>query len=726
MLSLLLGLALQEIIRRYSMGPDPVKIQIVSDQVKNFRRASGVNYQDAYYSVDLPIFSIHGNHDDPTREGGELLAALDLLSVSNLVNYFGRQEEVDKVEVSPVLIEKGKTRVALYGLGSMRDERLNRMWQSKKVRFMRPEEDREDNEDDEEDEDDGFFNIFALHQNRDVGRGSKNCVQESMIPEWMDLVVWGHEHECLIDFFESVVGTFRITQPGSSVATSLISGEAVRKKVGILDINGKNFRLHPVPLTQVRSFVTTEVCLREHRANLDADDPKIDSKVTRLLEEEVRLMILNAREKMEEALADAQSAGNNAGEDDSPLTFKMNKPKEVLVRVRVDHNGFTTLNNQRFGAKFVGEVANPTDILLFHRKKDPMTGGQRRATKKGRSALKNPIAPEELEGSNMDDIIREFLDAPEQKMKLMSEPGLSEALELYVEKSVVQSIPEKAFNMLKNRQVELIKRTKKEGNKSIDKPSQVRDAFEQEPSEEDEQPDNASSAKNRQKRKSSRDRHCEEDDMIDGNVDMVDEGSSLKENKNNKLEESDEEEPSMLSSKKRSAASASSRKARTAPQNPKRKAARRRQLVDYDDEDIIVSKEVPKTSARASSARPKRGRKIVNYSLGNSDVEEVSDAASDLLDDDEEDEVLVVDEPPKKRTALSSSRAKKSASASSRKTTTSGTARKSAPSNRSKSSRMFTHRSFDDDSEDDDVAFAGSNADMLEDDWGSAATRSQK
>jgi double-strand break repair protein MRE11 len=52
----------------------------------------------------------------------------------------------------------------------------------------------------------------------------------------------GHEHECLIEFFESVVGTFRITQPGSSVATSLVSGEAARKKIGILDINGRNFR----------------------------------------------------------------------------------------------------------------------------------------------------------------------------------------------------------------------------------------------------------------------------------------------------------------------------------------------------------------------------------------------------------------------------------------------------------------------------------------------------
>jgi double-strand break repair protein MRE11 len=90
---------------------------------------------------------------------------------------------VDQIKISPILLQKGSTKVALYGLGSLRDERLNRMWQQQKVRFLRPDYD-------EEEEEQGFFNIFALHQNRDLGRGAKNCVQESMIPEWMDVVVW--------------------------------------------------------------------------------------------------------------------------------------------------------------------------------------------------------------------------------------------------------------------------------------------------------------------------------------------------------------------------------------------------------------------------------------------------------------------------------------------------------------------------------------------------------
>jgi len=176
-----------EILRRYCMGPEAVKLEFLSDAASQLRSALTVNYQDANYAVGLPLFSIHGNHDDPSRDqgGGELLAALDLLAISNLVNYFGRQDQVDKVEISPLLLQKGTTKIALYGLGSLRDERLNRMWEKKNVRFLRPEQ-----EEDEDEDSEGFFNIFTLHQNRDLGRGAKNCVQESMIPDWMDIVVW--------------------------------------------------------------------------------------------------------------------------------------------------------------------------------------------------------------------------------------------------------------------------------------------------------------------------------------------------------------------------------------------------------------------------------------------------------------------------------------------------------------------------------------------------------
>jgi len=210
------------LLRRYALGDAPVAFEVLSDQAANFP-SGRVNYEDPHVAVALPVFSIHGNHDDPTREGGvDALCALDLLSVAGMVNYFGKCDAVDAIDVHPVLLRKGSSRVALYGLGNMRDERLNRMWNQKSVKFLRDAAGRDERST-------PYLNIFVLHQNRDLGRGKKNCVHESMIPKWMDVVVWGHEHECQIGegkekggLADSLQGGFNIMQPGSSVATSLV------------------------------------------------------------------------------------------------------------------------------------------------------------------------------------------------------------------------------------------------------------------------------------------------------------------------------------------------------------------------------------------------------------------------------------------------------------------------------------------------------------------------
>jgi double-strand break repair protein MRE11 len=40
-----------DIIRRYTFGPNPVKIQILSNQQRDFRSNTRVNYEDEFYSV---------------------------------------------------------------------------------------------------------------------------------------------------------------------------------------------------------------------------------------------------------------------------------------------------------------------------------------------------------------------------------------------------------------------------------------------------------------------------------------------------------------------------------------------------------------------------------------------------------------------------------------------------------------------------------------------------
>ncbi len=68
--------------------------------------------------------------------------------------------------------------------------------------------------------------------------GETSYIPASFIPGFFDLVIWGHEHECRIDPEYVSTGDADeegedrgvfISQPGSSVATSLSDGEQVPK-----------------------------------------------------------------------------------------------------------------------------------------------------------------------------------------------------------------------------------------------------------------------------------------------------------------------------------------------------------------------------------------------------------------------------------------------------------------------------------------------------------------
>lgn len=394
-------------------------IEVLNDQAEIFKSNSGiVNYEDPFHSVCLPVFAIHGNHDDPSREGGregEALAALDLLAASNLVNYIGKLEQIEDIEITPVLIRKGGTHIALYGLGAVRDERLNRLWNMKKVRFSRPsvEQGR-----------DRFFSIFVLHQNRDYGRGSKNCIHESMIPDWMDLVIWGKEHEAIPHLVESLVGTYRIYQPGSSVSTSLVDGESTShpKSMGFIEIRPtKEFRLKVTPYTQVRPFVFRDICLSD-MPGLDAHDAKIEDLIRQLLTETVADMI-------EEARGECAKVDTFAMRDQ--LDYKVREPRQVLIRLRVDHLGFPTINQQRFGAQFVGQVANPSDVLSFFRKAKVIqagkTGTVQQQAKGGMDFQRifEDGEEDEIHKIRIEDLVTETLTTSNKRMHILPEEEMA-------------------------------------------------------------------------------------------------------------------------------------------------------------------------------------------------------------------------------------------------------------------------------------------------------------
>ena len=484
-----------------------------------------------------------------------------------------------------------------------------------------------------------------------------------------------------------MVGTFRITQPGSSVATSLVPGEAVPKKIGILDIKGKKFRLHPVPLTQVRTFVMTEISLREHRSNLDPSDPKIDEKLNKLLEEEVQLMVMSGKDRAKEQLLAAHEAGNDAADtNNTALKYKLQRPDEVLVRLRVDHAGFATINNQRFGAKFLGKVANPTDILLFHRKKDPKL-----ASVIKKQGLK-PIAPEELERTNMEDLVREHLESTsEGKLNIYGEQDLCEALEEFVDKNgVVATIADVAANKLSATQKHLIKG--KQGDEPIRNDSQIMDVLERDNSAKalTDQPQLPNPSRKRSHPGIANDDDDDDDDQVQ------DDGG----NGNDTLPDDSEIVEPVRKNRSTKVAAAQHRT---------------RLHDDSADEDLMVtSKASTRPFQQAATNRPKRAgvKNKVVYALDDSDDDEfISDAIVDSDEDEIDDDVAARGANRRKAPSQKGPKSTKRAAAS---TTTTGGQR--------------ARRPIEYDDSDDEVENNRNTADSddIDTDWGTAKTRTQR
>jgi double-strand break repair protein MRE11 len=328
------------------------------------------------------------------------LCGLDLLSVAGLVNYFGKQSKIDDMIVKPVLFQKNENKLALYGIGNVRDERLHRTFKQKKCRFERPSENPDD-----------WFNLFVIHQNR-TAHSSTNYIPSDYIDNFFHLVLWGHEHECLIDPDQVSEDSFYITQPGSSVATSLCEGEAKAKHVAILTINGQDFEFEKVRLKTIRPFIIDSIILGAV-PNLNPSDSKA---VKNYLHTKVLEMIETVK---------SDWLRHNTGD--------MPKP---LVRLKVEYTGgYGTFNPQQFGQNYVDLVANPADILLFYRKK--------KYAGKGKKSQPNidvdfEFIPDKLNDKNLQDFITEILCHNE--LQLLPENEFGSSIQAFVEKQEPNAI----------------------------------------------------------------------------------------------------------------------------------------------------------------------------------------------------------------------------------------------------------------------------------------------
>mmetsp|Transcript_12892 Transcript_12892/g.29173 ORF Transcript_12892/g.29173 Transcript_12892/m.29173 type:complete len:761 (+) Transcript_12892:70-2352(+) len=417
-----------DLLRRYCLGPGEVGFQVVSDPAM-FSRGL-VNYEDPNINVDLPFFMIHGNHDDPGGESN--LSAANLLEAASLVNYFGRAEDLEDIVVRPLLLQKGRTQVAIYGLGNVRDERLNRAFLARKVRFETPSNPSE------------WFNIMVLHQNRPKGNfggaPSKACIHESMLPSFLDLVIWGHEHDCIVNPTESLRGEFYVVQPGSSVATALTPGETHVKHVAMLEVKpGGEFRCVGIPLWSVRPLVMRDVVMSEVGL-LKTDAQAIWSALT----SEVEGLIAQGEEECRKRKVQLEARYAEMSGGEGLLTPKVEAPEVPLVRLRVEHTGFDAIGNQTFGQQFVNRVGNPEEVLLFHRKKGgPVDAGagaggpgaaKRMADVGDALEIEEAAGPQE-DGAGIQDIVYKYLDGGGQSLQLLSEPDLNDAVQTFVHRA---------------------------------------------------------------------------------------------------------------------------------------------------------------------------------------------------------------------------------------------------------------------------------------------------
>ncbi len=144
----------QKLLRKHCFGEKPIEFDIVSDENCNFGHTGFplANFNDPNLNVSIPlvlllllllllllniliyfikysVLSIHGNHDDPT--GDRNLSALDTLAAAGLVNYFGKSNTAvsQGIDIVPVLIHKGCTKLCIFGLGAIKDERLHNMFE---------------------------------------------------------------------------------------------------------------------------------------------------------------------------------------------------------------------------------------------------------------------------------------------------------------------------------------------------------------------------------------------------------------------------------------------------------------------------------------------------------------------------------------------------------------------------------------------------------------------
>lgn len=304
------------IFSQHVLGANQTSFDTISEKV-------GLNYLDPNFNIKLPVFIIHGNHDDPSADTN--ISAINLMQSAHFLNYIKTVINEESVIVKPVILLKQNTCVYIYGLGNIKEERLNRLLNEDKVVFERPENEKN-----------AVF-ILVVHQNRYKGNGlgpsSKNCIMDWAFPKFFDIIIWGHEHDSFTEPRTTQNREYRIYQPGSTVSTSLTEGEARTKHMFLLEIKNLAYKMTPIPLMFSRQILFKHVDLREISQNSN----DLVGSVTEIFDSLIR---------------------------DADRGRKIFPP---LVRIKIEVTGFEDFPGFALNSKFCDRAGNKDVVTLWRR-----------------------------------------------------------------------------------------------------------------------------------------------------------------------------------------------------------------------------------------------------------------------------------------------------------------------------------------------------------------------
>jgi double-strand break repair protein MRE11 len=220
--------------------------------------------------------------------------------------------------------------------------------------------------------------------------------------------------------------------------------------MGLLEIRNKQFRLHTTRFTQNRIFIYEDISLSAIES-LQPHDPKIEEKIHKVLVDKVEKMLTEAKQVHTTQLT---TTTDDDGQVETAPLYRIRSPDQYLIRLRVEHSGYPSLNQNRFGANFVGRIANPSEMLLFSKKKKEYqpraVEGKSHRERKQQQDVDDGEEDEGIHKIKIDDLVCESLRNSKRPLSLLVEASLTQALDEFILKKDSGSIPDLVEETLNN------------------------------------------------------------------------------------------------------------------------------------------------------------------------------------------------------------------------------------------------------------------------------------